>query len=198
MYRVVEGPAAADEPLTLAELREHLSLSMPAGGAHPDDALIQRLGRAARAAAEQYTEQAYAKQVWEVAYDGWVDMLSEGLPGGRVNSIVSITYRDDLNAETALPAEQFVLDEFTRPARVREGVNATTWPALGRHHAPVVVRIQVGEYPDKAIPEDVKAAMLLIVGDLYEHREDTSPAPLQTLPNGARALLAPHRIGLGV
>lgn len=204
MHRVVVMPVAADEPLTIEELREHLSLSVLEGGTHPDDALIKRLGRAARAACEEYTEVAYARQTWEVAYQSWYDMLTNGLPGGKVNSIESVTYRDDLNAQIVLDDGFYELDDFGPITRIREqATNETAWPSLGSGWNPIVVRVVVGDWregepPVHALPEDVRAAMLLLVGDFYVHREDTSPAPMQTMPNGVRALLNPHRVGLGV
>lgn len=49
------------------------------------------------------------------------------------------------------------------------------------------------------IQDDIVAAILLILGMLYENREDTVIGETVVgLPNGARALLWPHRIGLGV
>ncbi|WP_312538105.1 head-tail connector protein [Achromobacter mucicolens] len=46
---------------------------------------------------------------------------------------------------------------------------------------------------------DVKAALLLTVGSLYEHREDAVVGQsVAKLPRGAEALLWPHRVEIGV
>ncbi|SIQ99977.1 head-tail connector protein [Pseudacidovorax sp. RU35E] len=45
--------------------------------------------------------------------------------------------------------------------------------------------------------DSIRAAVLLTLGHLFEHREDVAAA-LQELPKGARSLLWPYRIGLGV
>lgn len=45
---------------------------------------------------------------------------------------------------------------------------------------------------------DIKAAILLILGHLYENRADVQDARLAALPNGAQYLLMPHRVGWGI
>lgn len=49
------------------------------------------------------------------------------------------------------------------------------------------------------ISPSIRAACLLILGNLFENREDTAPGPaLSELPMGSRSLLTPYRIGWGV
>lgn len=49
------------------------------------------------------------------------------------------------------------------------------------------------------INDAITAACLLILGNLYANREDTVVGVSAIdLPNGSRALLYPHRVGLGV
>lgn len=46
---------------------------------------------------------------------------------------------------------------------------------------------------------DVKAALLLTLGSLYEHREDAVVGQsVAKLPRGAESLLWPHRVQIGV
>lgn len=47
--------------------------------------------------------------------------------------------------------------------------------------------------------DQVKAAVLLTLGHLYANREDVVVGTITAeLPRGARSLLQPHRVGLGV
>ena len=46
------------------------------------------------------------------------------------------------------------------------------------------------------VPDEAKHAIKLILGHLYENREDVSTAPLRAIPQGARNLLWPNRIVL--
>ncbi|MFD1709085.1 phage gp6-like head-tail connector protein [Ottowia sp. GY511] len=45
---------------------------------------------------------------------------------------------------------------------------------------------------------DIKAAILLILGNLYENRADVQDDRMAALPNGAQYLLMPHRVGWGI
>jgi len=49
------------------------------------------------------------------------------------------------------------------------------------------------------INPSIRAACLLILGNLFENREDTVVGTISSeLPFGSRSLLTPYRIGLGV
>lgn len=65
----------------------------------------------------------------------------------------------------------------------------------------LAVAVLAGDAGDDpiVINDAIKAACLLILGNLYANREDTvvGVSAVQ-LPNGSRSLLHPHRIGLGV
>lgn len=55
-----------------------------------------------------------------------------------------------------------------------------------------------GDYPI-VITKAMQAAILLTLGHLYENREDSVVgATAVTLPNGAQALLQPHRMNMGI
>lgn len=201
MYRVLSGPTLADEPLTLEVLRSQVNIApLTPGGTHPDDNMLLRFGRAARASAEAYCDRAFSAQTWLVAFSTWNEMLTETLPGGFVAELGEIKYRDTLGAEVVLPADQVYLDQFARPARIREAFDADPFPALHpKFENRITAEITVGAYGmDNPLQEDVLAAMLLIAADLYVHREDRAPGVLQTLPLRAASLLATHRAGLGV
>jgi hypothetical protein len=44
------------------------------------------------------------------------------------------------------------------------------------------------------IPKSIKQAMLLLIGHLYEHREDTVEKSLDNIPLGIQALLSTYRV----
>jgi len=49
------------------------------------------------------------------------------------------------------------------------------------------------------INNSIKAACLLILGHLYEHREDVVlNASAAAIPLGSRSLLLPYRVGMGI
>lgn len=64
-----------------------------------------------------------------------------------------------------------------------------------------VQMIAAGAVPELIVvaEADVKAALLLTLGSLYEHREDEVVGQtVAKLPRGAESLLWPHRFDMGV
>lgn len=55
-----------------------------------------------------------------------------------------------------------------------------------------------GETTPMVVNDLVRSAMLLIVGHLYENREDVTTGNPVELPVGARVLIGPYRKGMGV
>jgi uncharacterized phiE125 gp8 family phage protein len=47
---------------------------------------------------------------------------------------------------------------------------------------------------DRSLPEKIKTAILLIIGHLYEHREETIETALHSIPLGAKTLLMQNRV----
>jgi Phage gp6-like head-tail connector protein len=66
--------------------------------------------------------------------------------------------------------------------------------------AAAVLAATAGDDPT-IVTDDVRAAILLILGKLYGNREDVvvgTGRTVQKLPDGAQYLLQPYRVGLGV
>jgi len=59
--------------------------------------------------------------------------------------------------------------------------------------------MNIHTYRGMVITSAIKSAILLILGHLYENREDVVIGlTVASLPSGAKALLQPHRIGVGL
>lgn len=59
--------------------------------------------------------------------------------------------------------------------------------------------MNIRTYRGMVITSAIKSAILLILGHLYENREDVVIGlTVASLPSGAKALLQPHRIGVGL
>ena len=190
-HKIVTGPE--DDLLGLEQLRAHLRVGVP-GQSHPDDNLIRINGRAATAWAEKVTGLALVPQTWETAYDAW-PWGGMALPGGVVHAIDSITYLNPFGTSVVLSASDYYVDDFDVPAKVY--LTGTAPTTINRPNA-IRVRYTVGV---ETQPPDIIAAVLLMVGHLYENRETSTAASgraLELLPEGARKLLAPHRVDMGV
>lgn len=109
------------------------------------------------------------------------------LPFPPLVSITSMTYVDADGAEQTLPAETY--------ATVTKGyclANGASWPALRGDVEGVRIRYEAGY---ALVPQTIRAAVLLHVGELYEHRESVVVgATVADLPRGVEALLSPYRV----
>jgi uncharacterized phiE125 gp8 family phage protein len=188
--RVVVPPAS--EPISLEEARLHLKLDV-IGGTNPDDALIERLISAARKWAEKLTGLALGEQTWEVALDDFPFIATDALPGGPVSEILSVKYREDAaGTETTLASSRYYLDAFTGSVSLAYG---QSWPSARVVPSGVRILYTVGAEP---VDDDVRAAMLLVIGHLYANRENSSGTQVYSVPMGAESLLSLSRVNMGV
>lgn len=173
----------AVEPITLAELRAHLRLDT-VGGVHPDDTMIQAQLIAAREFAEHYTGRMLAPVTLELALDAFPAGAIE-LTGSPVASITSIKYIDLAGTEQTLDPAAFSLNDYGIAAKV-EMAYTTPWPATRDIANAVKVRYVAGYV---AAPGIAKAAMLLLVGHLYENRQEATSLKVEQIPLGVKSLL---------
>jgi len=195
---VVVAAAAAidDEEITVEPLPFDLDAGAEAILTGGDPELTWMIA-AARRQAERYTAAGIISQVWTVTLDGFpVDGSSIPLPRGPVLSLDAITYLDSdgepvtIDPPTAL-SDLAVLDQSTLSANVSL-VDGAEWPDTASQAGAVSIVFTVG-YAATAVdvPADIKAALLLRVGDLYRNREAQQGAPL-TENKTVCALLDPH------
>ncbi len=166
--------AATVEPVTLAEAKAHLYVTH-----NSDDTLIGALISAARERVELNTGRslAAASYLW-AAGENW-----RALPLFPVDSITSATYDPGDGTRIDLPA--YTLDAQRNTITLdNDAVLSGGAVNIAFDTAPTV------------IPPALKAAILLIVGDLYAHREEHGDA-LVVNPAVDR-LIFPHRVNLGV
>jgi uncharacterized phiE125 gp8 family phage protein len=189
-FKVVERPTA--EPITLEELRAHLRLD--ANGevpSHPDDALVLGYLSAAREHAELYVGFALAPQTLELALDEFpCDGDALELEGGEVSSVASVVYVSGAGELVALDPTKYVLDPYSTPAWLLPAYGSASWPETLPVANAVRVRYSVGAQP---LSPSIRAALLLLVGHLYENREETSAVQTYALSKGVNSLLRLHR-----
>lgn len=193
------------EPITLAEAKLHLRVDDDGGSppSHPDDTLITAQIRAAREWCEGYLGLSLATQTLEVGRSGYVDRWSGSgimLPYGPVISISSVMYRDSDGVDQTVPPSDYVIDTFSAPyaTSVLDLPSAYTLPNA------VKVQYVAGYSLPGASPQDtsplpwsLRAMILVVLGHLYENREETTELKLMELPLGAKALGDRYRVRLG-
>lgn len=177
----------AVEPLDLAEVKEHLRVT-----AADEDTMLESLIIAARERAEIYTERALIQQTWAVYLDAF--------PAGEIRlamppllAVSTVTYYDADGVEQTLDAAEFYADNKSKPARL---VPVNSWPATQCRPNAVAITYTAGYGAAAiAVPQVIKQAMLLMVGEMYENREETVIGTIvSSLPLTAERLLRPFRL----
>lgn len=175
------------EPVSVAEAQAHLRVD-----AADDVAHISALITVARQHIERVCERALITQTWRLSL---ASFPAGGicLPGGLVTEVTSVAYTDANGADTPLSGSAYQTDLDSQPARLVPAVG-TSWPATqGDKLNAVRVTYKVGYATASAVPAPIKAALLLIVGELYELREGTViGASIEDNP-AVRRLLMPYK-----
>lgn len=178
------------EPITLAEAKAHLKVDFD-----EEDMLIQLYISAAREHAEQYCNRAFLTQTLLHSIDCFPTVTTSNplatfhLYKTPVQSIVSVSYKDEDNVSRTIDLQNIVLSNIDSPAKLGtiEGFN---WPTTAKVPGAVTLEYVSGETAVANIPYAIKAAILLILGKLYELREDS----IQKLPTASEHLLSSYRI----
>lgn len=197
---------ATVEPVTLDEAREHLRLDLYGSPlAHPDDSLLENIYiPAAREYCEIIWGGALAYQEYEVTLRGYQSFYTplyeiQGyyttFPWGPARSVISVTSTDGVT-DTLVDPTTYTFDPYFD---------------VGRLYLPPVfpytmrVRYWAGFDTVSASPLDLpmpklyKAAILLMIGHLYENRSDTevgNNVP-KAIELGVKALLKPTSFAKG-
>ena len=182
--KIVTPPTA--EPVTLLEAKDHLRVDGP-----DDDALISVLITAARKWAEEYTGRQFVTATWDWFIDGFC--LSFSVPIPPLQSVTSIKYLDTAGAEQTLDAETYRVDAVSEPGRIALDYGKS-WPSTYSVINAVTVRFVAGYGAAAAVPEPIRQAMLILIGELYEQRQESVPASFAAVPFGVRALLTPYKV----
>lgn len=179
--RVVTQPAI--EPVTLSEAKLQCRIDPDLT---VDDALLTRQIKAARRWAEAYLQRPIVSQTRELTLDAF-PTCGIILRDAPIISIESIAYAD---ADGAVqPLVGFQQDLYSDPARLMPAYGQA-WPVTRDVLNAVAVRYVAGYGAADAVPEEIKCAVLLVVADLYEHREDSiDGVPISEVPTSAASLL---------
>lgn len=192
---------AITEPITLAQARKQCKVD--ASGSpptHEDDDLIAIFTSAAREWCEDELGRIVAPTLVETALSAFpaAEITLESAPASNV----SITYYDEDSVLQIVDPSIYALDTTGQVAVVRLLADQT-WPTTDASNDNVRVQYIVGysaagdspqDYP---LPARIKTAILLVLGHLYAHRQNTIEGNLTEIPFGACALLSPLKLRKG-
>lgn len=178
-----------DWPITVDEFkRDHvIELTFT-----DDDQLIDALIGAATRWSESYCNRKWLTQTCTEVFDQFPAMIRPRW--SPLIAVTSISYIDSAGATQTLDAAEYQVDEVTEPGRIAPAYGES-WPST-RSDLNAVTLVYTAGYGSAGsdVPPDVRTAISMLAGSLYENREDTSPITLATVPIGARVLLGMHRL----
>lgn len=183
---LISPPAA--EPASVIEARAHLRVD------HEDeDALIARLIRAAREAAELYTGRAFITQSWKLWLDSWPEGTPRALflPKPPVIAVQTVATYDRSGTVTTLSTDDYIVDSAAVPGRIVLK-DTTVLPASLREANAIAVTFQAGYGANASnVPAAIRSGLLFLVAHFYEGRGDEAGLPL---PRQALELLRPFKV----
>lgn len=169
--RFVLATPPASEPVSAEDAARQLRVDEESSAEY---GAIEAKIKAAREDAEAYTGRAFVTQTWEAVLDAFPTDGVIPLAKGDLQSVTSVKYLDAAGVEQTLSSALYQVDSTIRDGetggRVVLAPNAS-WPATSDKVNAVRVRFVAGYGDPAAVPEKVKQAILLMVGDLYAHRE---------------------------
>lgn len=178
-------------PLTLEEVKDHLRVD-----GEDEDALLSAYLRAETENVEGTLNRSLVTQTVDLYLDRFPSEPID-LPRSPVQSVTGVNYTVQGATATygsTFAAANYTLDTVSVPNRVVLKANRT-WPsATLETDRPVRVRYVAG-YGDEGsdVPEAIRTAVLLRVGDRFWNRENTSDTRAYAT-RAAERLLAPYKV----
>ncbi len=179
--------APSEEPLTLAEAKDHLEEV----ATYKDD-YITTLITVARQWAENHTRRALISQTWDLFLDGFPPWTIE-MPKPPLASVTTVKYTDTDGVQQTLAASLYDVDINAERGRIEPALNQV-WPVTRSVMNAVEIRFVAGYGAAADVPKKIKQAMLMLIGQLYDNREDTvTGTTVSKVPQSSEWLIADYR-----
>ncbi len=191
MHRPVLVTPPATTPVTLQELKQHLRLVAGAETYTTEDGPLQIYLDAAVAHLDGYTGilgRCLVTQTWRQDFDGWGRTLRLPLLAAGVSSV---KYRDSAGQLSTVSADNYSLKADNVGSYVRLD-NDFAYPGDLAQTNGVLVEFTAGYGVAVDVPAALKAAVLLLAGDMWRNRAATMESGMVENPAVA-ALIAPYR-----
>ena len=176
-YALEVSTAPGSEPITLVQARLHLRLTATGSPAtHPDDDLVDTLITASRELVEGHMSRAIITQTLKMYLDHWPFDGVIRLPRSPAKTVTSIQYVDTAGATQTWDSSEYRTDFKSEPARVTLE-DGESFPDLLAVTNNVIVTFTAGYSASPTlVPKHQIAAIKLMLGHLYEHREAVEDA----------------------
>lgn len=178
---------STSEVVSLSDVKNQLRITTTA-----DDDSLRLFIAACRRYVEHFLGKTLVTSTWEWKVDCFSSCMV--MPMGPVQSITSIQYVDANGDTQTLSSSNY---QFDKRGRLKPAYGLS-WPSTRSQFDAVTVTYVAGETHAGNVPEDIKHALLLLVGSADVGRENTvigAGVVVSELPEwfSAQALLAPHK-----
>ena len=194
--RLVTAPAT--EPVTLSEAKAQVRVTTA-----DDDTLLTNLIPAARQRVEDITGRSLITTVWDLVLSRWPCDGVIWFPQAPLVTVDAVTYTDQAGSSQTWAAANYVVSAPSGP-RAQAGslrlVYGASFPIVLGQPDVISIRFTAGYGNASSVPAPLKQAMLLLIGDWYENREDEVVDRMITnisaLQNSAKRLWGPYKVRL--
>lgn len=183
------------EPITLTEAyaQERLTPTFsgsPATPSHPEDSLLDIYIAAARQWAESVTRRAIITQTWTMTIDKFPAAGDIEIPKLELQSVTHVKYFDEDNVEQTWSDSLYQVDTSSNPGRIIP-IDGEVYPSVYSRLNAVEIEFTAGYGLDgTTIPQNMKIAMLMLMGHLYQNREAVVVGTIATkVPLGSQSYI---------
>lgn len=159
-------------PLTAEEAQAHARIDCATPADQADSAIKFAAAVQDR---ERFTRRQFMPATWELWLNVWPCDGVIPIPKPPLISITSVKYVDQDGAEQTFPDTDYMVVAPAGPA-AQHGYVALgygkAWPSARYQRASIKVRFQAGYASAADVPAQLKQAVLLVFGEMYDHRED--------------------------
>jgi uncharacterized phiE125 gp8 family phage protein len=162
-----------------------------------EDDRLNAIITASREHVEDITRRNLITQTWDYSLNEWTDKNYIKLPGGNLQTVTSVKWKDTDGTETTLtPTTDYLVETNGEGCGKIVLPYGCSWPSDTLYPSnPITIRFMSGWTTAALVPYKIKAALLLICADLYRNREAQVLDTMSYQENRAvQALLASARL----
>tara|TARA_R110002020_G_scaffold62451_1_gene167138 strand:- start:328 stop:906 length:579 start_codon:yes stop_codon:yes gene_type:complete len=185
-YQVIT--AATTYPVSTTEAKSHLKVDTSA-----DDTYIESIIKAATQLSEEYTNRFFINTVIDQTCSSFADLQT--LFKSKVNDVQYVKYYDSDNSLQTLADTEYDKMLSYEPSQIQLA-DGKSFPTITKRNDAVICRYTVG-YGSAAsdVPEIIKQAILLTIGNFYENRNSVVIGRIATeLPMNVKWLLDTYKV----
>lgn len=178
-----QSTAPTSEPVTMYDLKSYLRIEHD-----EEDILLSSLQKAARLDVERFMRRQIMTATWKLYLDGWPRDNIIRLPRPPLQSIASVVYVDSDGIPQTLSSSLYQVDSISEPGRLMPAYGEV-WPTLrGETFNAVTITYLAGWTTQASVPDGIRIAIMMLAGDMYEHRESQLEAKVEGNPTVERLL----------